>query len=107
MVTLGFLLFGSKAEEYSGNIFFRIKLMLLCLVGVHYLVFRKSVYDNTAELDRTPLVPARAKVAAILSLVLWTSVVCAGRSIGYTPLSTTPVPSSKAHNVPTVLAMQR
>ena len=98
MLTLGFLLFGSKATEYLGNIFFRTKVILLCLIGIHYLVFRKSVYDNLADLDRAP---ARAKLAAALSLVLWTSVVIAGRSIGYTPLSTTPVPTSGMYDVPT------
>jgi hypothetical protein len=100
MLSLGFLLFGSKASEYAGNVFFRAKLILLFLVAVHYLVFRKSVYNNAAGLDRAPFVPVRAKLAAILSLVLWTSVVIAGRSIGYTALSTTPVPSAGTYGVP-------
>jgi hypothetical protein len=100
MLTLGFLLFGSKATEYSGNVFFKTKVLLLLLIGVHHLAFRKSVYNNTAELDRTPLVPRRAKLAAILSLILWTSVAVSGRSIGYTPLSTTPVPISTLYGAP-------
>jgi hypothetical protein len=102
MLTLGFLLFGSKATEYLGNIFFRTKITLLCLIGVHYLVFRKGVYNRTADFDGAPSAPARAKLAAASSLVLWTSVIIAGRSIGYTPLSTTPVPSSGIYTVPIV-----
>jgi hypothetical protein len=56
---------------------------LLVLVGVHALVFRRGVYGNTAALDAAPRIPAQAKLAASLSLVLWTSLVIAGRGIGY------------------------
>src|ERR1700684_3281887 len=38
MVVLGFLLFGCKAEEYYYNAWFRIKLILLLLIAVHYLI---------------------------------------------------------------------
>ena len=48
----------------------------------------------------TRSVPAQAKVAAVLSLVLWSLVVIAGRSIGYTPISTTPVPSAELNVAP-------
>jgi hypothetical protein len=77
------LLFSSKAEEYYYNSFFRTKILLLVLVAVHALVFRRSVYGNPAELDRAPKLPARAKLAAGLSLFLWLSILCAGRYIGY------------------------
>jgi hypothetical protein len=81
--TCGFLLFSSKAEEYYYNCFFRTKLLLLVLVAVHALVFRKSVYRNPADLDRASEPPARAKLAAGLSLFLWIGILCAGRYIGY------------------------
>jgi hypothetical protein len=93
MLTIGFLLFGCKADEYYHNIVFRTKVILLFAIVVQYLVFR-DVYKNPGELDRSAAMPKRAKVAAISSLVLWVSVVCAGRSIGYTPISTTPVPTA-------------
>jgi uncharacterized membrane protein len=79
----GILLAWAKAEEYYANPFFWTKLTLLLLVGVHALVFRKSVYNNTAELDRAPVMPVQAKVAACLSLALWIGLVSAGRLIGY------------------------
>ena len=56
---------------------------LLFLVFIHALIFRPRVYNNPQELDASPLIPTRAKVAGTLSLILWTSVVCAGRLIGY------------------------
>jgi hypothetical protein len=80
--TCGFLLFSSKAEEYYYNPFFRIKILLLMLVAVHALVFRKSVYRD-AELQRAAEPPPSAKLAAGLSLFLWLSILCAGRYIGY------------------------
>src|SRR5271154_131788 len=82
-VTCGFLMFGSKAEEYYYNAFFRTKLILLALVVVHELVFYRSVYANPAALDQTPKIPGIAKLAAALSLLLWISIACCGRGIGY------------------------
>ena len=83
VVTCGILVLGTKAEEYFLNPFFRVKLVLFALVAVHALVFRGSVYNNAAALDATPQPPARAKLAAALSLLLWTSIAVMGRSIGY------------------------
>jgi hypothetical protein len=82
-VTCGFLMFGSKAEEYYYNAFFRTKLILLALVLVQELVFYRGVYADPAALDQAPSVPGTAKLAAALSLLLWTSIACCGRGIGY------------------------
>ncbi len=81
--TCGFLMFGSKAEEYYYNAFFRAKLILFALLIVHALVFYRSVYADPAALDRFPTAPAQAKLAAALSLVFWIAVACCGRGIGY------------------------
>ena len=83
IATCGILMLGSKAEEYYYNVFVRIKLSLLALVFIHGWVFRRSVYFNTAEIDKTPRIPGRVKLAAGLSLLLWTCIACAGRGIGY------------------------
>ena len=82
-VTCGILMAGSKAEEYYYNAFFRTKLILLALIVVQELVFYHSVYANPADLDRTPGIPGTAKLAAALSLLLWISIACCGRGIGY------------------------
>jgi hypothetical protein len=79
----GFLMFGSKAEEYYYNSFFRAKLILFALLIVHALVFYRGVYADPRALDRFPTAPAQAKLAAALSLVLWIAVACCGRGIGY------------------------
>lgn len=79
----GILLASSKAEEYYYNVFFRTKLVLLALVVVHALVFRSGVYNNTAALDQAGKIPGKARLAAALSLILWISIACVGRGIGY------------------------
>ena len=56
---------------------------LLALIFLHGLIFGRRVYRNTAALDKAPAIPAVAKLAASLSLVLWISVAIAGRGIGY------------------------
>lgn len=79
----GIVLACSKAEEYYYNAFFRAKLALLALVLVHALIFRSGVYNNTAALDQARKMPGTARLAAVLSLILWISIACVGRGIGY------------------------
>lgn len=81
--TCGILLAGSKAEEYYYNAFFRTKLILFAAVIVTELVFYRSVYANPEVLDRKPSAPVNARLAAAFSLLLWTSIACCGRGIGY------------------------
>ena len=83
VATCGILLASSKAEEYYYNSFFRAKLALFVLVALHALAFRGSVYNHAAALDQAPRIPGRAKLAAALSLLLWISIACVGRGIGY------------------------
>lgn len=83
VATCGLLMLGSKAEEYYYNAFVWAKFSLLGLVAIHALVFRPSVYNNAAEFDGAREMPARAKTAAALSMLLWISIACMGRGIGY------------------------
>jgi hypothetical protein len=81
--TCGILMAGSKAEEYYYNAFFRTKLILFAVVIITELLFYRSVYAHPEILDRTPSAPANAKLAAAISMLLWTSIACCGRGIGY------------------------
>ena len=83
MIATGLLLATSEAETYSPNPYFWTKMVVLGLIGVHALIFRPIVYNQTEELDRSPVIPTKAKVAAILSLVLWTTMFTMGRMIAY------------------------
>jgi len=83
MIAMGLLLATSEAEKYAPNPFFWTKMVILGLIGVHALVFRPIIYNKTGELDISPVIPTKAKVAAILSLVLWTAMFVMGRLIAY------------------------
>jgi hypothetical protein len=83
MISCGILLAGAKLDTYYDNPYFQLKLSLLLLVGLHALVFHRSVYGNAAELDRAAAIPGIAKTAACLSLVLWIGILSAGRWIAY------------------------
>jgi hypothetical protein len=83
MIATGLLLATCEAEKYAPNPIFWTKMVILGLIGVHALIFRPTVYNRTEDLDRSPVVPTRVKVAAILSLVLWTGMFTMGRLIAY------------------------
>jgi hypothetical protein len=83
MVACGLLMAGSEAPQYSQNPYFWTKMVLLVLVGVHAMVFKPTVYDHPEELDKSPVLPARAKAAAVLSLILWVGIPVFGRLIAY------------------------
>ena len=66
LLATGALLFWSQPLRLYYSQFFRLKMLLLLLIGV------------------SALLPARyARLAMVLSLVLWTSVICASRGIAY------------------------
>lgn len=83
--TFGLLLFCCKAEQYYYNVYFRAKLLLLALVAVHALVFRSRVYNRLNEMIPVGPPNLQARLAALLSLLLWAGILTAGRAIGYVP----------------------
>jgi len=83
MICMGLLLGGSELEKYYHNPYFWVKMSCLVLVAVHAIIFRPRVYNQTEEIDKSPVIPTRAKAAALLSLVLWLSILTMGRLIGY------------------------
>lgn len=62
----GIILFSAHAGQYVQNSWFVLKIMLLALIAVNYLIFRHGA-------------ASRAKLASVLSLLLWSGVVGAAR----------------------------
>jgi hypothetical protein len=79
----GVILFSSEAVKVYTNPAFRLKMSLIVIVGVHALLFRWFMYRNVATWDDAAVLPARAKVAGSISILLWVSIVAAGRFIGF------------------------
>ncbi len=82
-VVTGTLLFSSEAEGLYTNRAFRLKVICLVLLGVNTLVYELLTRRNIEDWNIGRATPASAKCAAIVSLILWTGVVLAGRWIAY------------------------
>ena len=81
----GSLLFSSDAVHYARNFFFLGKLVLLALAGLNMAVFHLVGVGDIERWDTgTGQTPVAAKAAAIISLLVWISVVAFGREIGFT-----------------------
>lgn len=73
----GFALFSVRASEYAFNPAFRIKMLLLILAGLNLLAFRR--FAGADPRDRGFAV----RLTAGLSILLWISILVAGRFIGF------------------------
>lgn len=81
--TCGALLFSSKASLYYMNLPFRLKMCCLLLAAVNMIVFHAITTRNLPEWEHGRPPPA-ARVAGAISLLLWITIVAAGRWIGFT-----------------------
>jgi hypothetical protein len=82
-VVTGGLLFASEAVKLSTNPAFRIKLLLIGMAGANALIFHAMNRHALTAWDERRTLPVRAKLAGLVSLLLWAGVVAAGRMIGF------------------------
>jgi hypothetical protein len=82
-VVTGTVLFMSEAVKVYTNPAFRVKILLIFLAGMHALIFHRTVYRGVASWDDSGVLPASAKVAGLVSILLWVGIVAAGRFIGF------------------------
>jgi hypothetical protein len=93
-VVTGALFFSANATTYWFNTAFRFKMLAIVLAGINMLVFQFGVYRGVAAWDRDTPAPGSARLAAALSILIWTAVVVLGRIIGFTKGYDVPVPES-------------
>jgi hypothetical protein len=79
----GMLMFSSKALTYYGNIPFRLKMVCLLLAGINMVMFHWLGTRHLEAWDRGRP-PLSAKFAGGASLLLWITIVAAGRWVGFT-----------------------
>jgi len=79
----GLLLFVVDPLRYYGNIFFRVKLVLLALAGLNALGFHLTTFRSVARWDEDRLVPTTARLAGAVSLFFWSAIIVTGRLIAY------------------------
>ena len=94
-VTTGVLMFITNAGVYYHNSFFRAKMVLLALAGINMLVFELTAGRSIHRWDTAPSAPRAGQTAAVLSLVLWVSIIFLGRWIGFTTTRSTPAPPAE------------
>ena len=80
VATGGLLTWAEPIRLYQSPAFWT-KMTFFALVGVHALVFRRSVYGHPQKLD-AGITPS-ARLAAALSLILWAGLIVTGRLIAF------------------------
>ena len=79
----GALMFISAATSYYDNVPFRLKLVLLALAGLNMAVFQFTAFRTVSNWNLALPPPQAARIAGSLSLLLWVSVIVAGRWVGF------------------------
>lgn len=80
-ISMGFLLFSADASHVVRNPAFQSKLLLIAAALVNIVIAHLGPWRRLALWGTEA--PGGAKVTALLSLLLWLGVVCAGRLIAY------------------------
>jgi hypothetical protein len=93
VLACGLLLAMSNAARYYLNPVFRVKMALLAALVAHAICTRR-LYANARISGQGKASPRALRWAALVSLMLWTGVVIAGRGIGYVTVPV-PAPSTK------------
>jgi hypothetical protein len=83
MFVTGALLFAAHAGRAYGNTFFRVKLVLLLLLGINAVVYQTVFYPKMEQWDAARRTPLGAKLCAGLSMIVWIAVIVCGRTMAY------------------------
>ena len=84
MLVSGAMLFAGFATSAYGNAYFRIKIVVLVLAGVNAIIYHLAAERASAGWDAALRPPALVRIAGLTSIVLWATVILAGRMISYT-----------------------
>jgi Family of unknown function (DUF6644) len=83
VVPTGSLMFIAHATEMSTNPAFRLKLILIAAAFLNASLFHRRPFRAVGDWDTEIAAPLPARLAGVLSLVLWTGVVACGRLLAY------------------------
>jgi hypothetical protein len=83
VVPSGALMFMAHATEMAENPAFRLKLLLIAAAAFNAARFHRRVFKSVMNWNQNVAIPATAKGAAVLSLVLWAGVIACGRLLAY------------------------
>jgi hypothetical protein len=83
MALTGLMLFTAEASHVAMNSVLQIKGVLIALGILNALLIAGPALANIAEVPANAALPARARVAAVVSLLTWVLVAACGRLIAY------------------------
>jgi Family of unknown function (DUF6644) len=83
MALTGFLLFSAEAGHIVLNPVFQLKMALVAAALVNVSIFEFGARREVLALPPGAKMPARARLAGMLSLAIWVCVAALGRTIAY------------------------
>jgi hypothetical protein len=87
MFASGAVLFTAYATSAYANVFFRVKMLALVLAALNAVAFHFLGGRRSTAWDAAPRPPAAVRIAGLTSLLLWVTVIVAGRLMSYTMFS--------------------
>jgi hypothetical protein len=80
----GALMFAANANTYVSNTAFRCKMVALLLAGLNMAIFQLVTFRTVGNWNTDARAPTAARVAGMLSILVWLSVIFFARWIGFT-----------------------
>ena len=84
MFVTGLMLVTAYATAAYGNLYFRIKVSAMVLAAINALVYHRYTERRIAQWDESSAPPTGARVAGLVSICVWATVIIAGRMMSYT-----------------------
>ena len=83
MAATGFILFAAEASHLALNRVFQLKVALIATALANLAIYEFWAKRSVMNLPPEAAIPARARLAAMVSLGLWLAVAACGRGIAY------------------------
>ena len=83
IVPTGLLMFTAHAGDFISNRAFQVKLLLILCAAVNAGLFHTGAKRTVTSWDRNAAPPARVRMHAGVSLLLWFGVITCGRLLAY------------------------
>lgn len=84
MFASGAVLLAGYATSAYGNVYFRAKIVALLLAGLNALVYHCLTERHSHRWNDAARPPMAARMAGLVSIVVWATVILAGRMMSYT-----------------------
>jgi hypothetical protein len=81
IVPSGLAMFLAHARDLVSSPVFAAKICLILAAGANAGIFHAGVFRHAAQWDTDVMPPVGARLAAVISLALWVSVIACGRSL--------------------------